>query len=243
MPGAYVFPGGRLEREDLSPRLWARCEGLDTAIAAHRLGEEDGRQAMGLHVAAARETFEEAGVWLGGPVTWAEGLAGSWEALRSGRCSFAELLEASGARLRLDALQPLARWVTPPQELRRYDARFFLARMPAGQRARHDGLETTDGRWIGAEAALRACEQGQMWLAPPTLRTLEWLSRFRSTEEVFAAARARRVPLVEPVALRLPSGERAVVLPGDPLHPIVHPVIEGPTRFVFRAGRFRSEPA
>jgi len=38
--------------------------------------------------------------------------------------------------LDLDALHPLARWVTPEAESRRYDARFFIAVAPAAARAR-----------------------------------------------------------------------------------------------------------
>ncbi len=241
MPGAHVFPGGRIEEEDLSDPVLARCVGLGATEAARRLGEDDARRALALHVTAVRETLEEAGVWLGEPSVPGPVFQEAIDALRSGELGFVDLLERVGGRPRLDALCPLARWVTPPQEPRRYDARFFLARMPPGQRARHDGAETTEGMWMDAEAALRACEQGRVWLAPPTLRTLEWLARFRSAGDAFEAAASRRPPLVEPVALRLPSGERAIVLPGDPLYPKPsHPVLEGPSRFVLRDGRFQS---
>lgn len=62
--GAYVFPGGKLDRQDC---LVESAE-LDQSAAAMQqaLGEAglDLATACGLHVAALRETFEECGVLL-----------------------------------------------------------------------------------------------------------------------------------------------------------------------------------
>ena len=44
------------------------------------------------------------------------------------RCE--SIVEGEGLRLALDALVPFARWVTPPDEVRRFDTWFFLARVP-----------------------------------------------------------------------------------------------------------------
>jgi 8-oxo-dGTP pyrophosphatase MutT (NUDIX family) len=54
-----------------------------------------------------------------------------------------ELEEEANVRITIDDLQPFAHWVTPEIEIRRYDTRFFLARMPDGQVAKHDDSETT----------------------------------------------------------------------------------------------------
>src|ERR1700674_1262687 len=47
-----------------------------------------------------------------------------------------------------------ARWVTPPQLRRRFDARFFLARLPAGQDVRPQEGEVAEWLWITPEQAL-----------------------------------------------------------------------------------------
>ncbi len=241
MPGAHVFPGGRFEPEDRA--LAERHElGLSAEAAGRRLGEADGALALALHVTAARETFEEAAVWLGETEREASELTALAEALAAGRCTFAEVFARLGARLSLESLVPLARWVTPPEEPRRYDARFFLAAMPPGQRARHDGRETTEGRWLPATGALEALGRGELWLAPPTLRTVEWLAGFGSVRAALEAAASRPPPKIEPVLRRLDAGEVVICLPGDPLHPDRGaPVVEGPCRIVLREGRFRSE--
>src|SRR5690606_11249809 len=44
-----------------------------------------------------------------------------------------ELAEEANVTIGVDDLEPFAHWVTPAIEARRYDTRFFLAVMPAGQ--------------------------------------------------------------------------------------------------------------
>ncbi len=61
MANAWVYPGGALDEADLDEGLLERCD-LTVEEAAKRLGMEDGRRALGLHLAVIREAFEEAGV-------------------------------------------------------------------------------------------------------------------------------------------------------------------------------------
>ena len=56
-------------------------------------------------------------------------------------------------------LAPLAHWVTPEIEIRRYDTRFFLARMPDGQQPRHDDGEMTAMAWMSPKAAIEKFER------------------------------------------------------------------------------------
>jgi hypothetical protein len=44
--------------------------------------------------------------------------------------------------------------VTPEIETRRYDTRFFVARMPDGQTAKHDESETTALEWLSPSEAI-----------------------------------------------------------------------------------------
>src|SRR3989337_2974892 len=48
----------------------------------------------------------------------------------------------------------IAHWVTPEIETRRYDTRFFLVRMPAGEIATHDDSETTEFSWLTPDEAI-----------------------------------------------------------------------------------------
>jgi 8-oxo-dGTP pyrophosphatase MutT (NUDIX family) len=242
MAGAYVFPGGTLDANDGAPSVLAHVAGRDEEAAARALGEDDGRLALALHVAALRETFEEAGVLLADGVD--ERLAEeARRRLVAKEVSFEELVSELRVRLRADALTPLSRWITPEVEPRRYDARFFLARAPAAQRAAHDRVEVTAGEWLRPHEALARGARGEIQLAPPTLRTLECLAAFASVDEAIADAASRRPPLVRPVFVDL-GATWALALPGDPAHPERDRVLPGPTRFMLVDGVFRSvDPA
>ena len=239
MAGAHVFPGGKLDDSDASPELLEHVDGLTLASAATHLGGDlDPAVAMALHVAAIRETFEESGVLLG-----ATGPGVSLPALRRALLSGTPfLLAMRDARAVLDAaaLVPYARWITPAVEKRRFDARFFLARAPDGMVASHDAGETVAGAWVTPRHAVAAHLDGRLELPPPTLRTLEALSAFRSVDEACDDARRRPPPVIRPVFKDL-EGRWVLALPGDPEHPERAQIIAGPTRFTRRPdGRFVS---
>lgn len=238
--GAHVFPGGKLDDADTLETVARRCRIDARANLMTRLGEPalEASRALGLFVAAARETFEEAGLLLSS--TPLHGLEVARRALLDGERTFAQALTDLDVELDLEALEPFARWITPTQEARRFDARFFMARAPDGQVAAHDRRETTDSAWYTPAAALSAWERGQIELAPPTSRTLENLRDFNSVSAALTAARAQPVRAACPEVVR--SGDTIMlVMPGDPLHSESELAVPGPSRFVLRDRRFVSE--
>jgi 8-oxo-dGTP pyrophosphatase MutT (NUDIX family) len=220
MAGAHVFPGGRVDDDDAA-------EGAD-------------RFAL----AAIRETWEECGVLLARPES---GLPLSTRApidavaARSAAGEpFHHALSASGLVPDVEALLPIAWWITPDAEPKRFDTRFFFAVVPPLQRhaAGVDGHEVTEGAWLSPRAALDAYAAGTITLAPPTLVTLEELAAHATVD----AVRAARWPLlpVRPI-LGDEDGRRVLALPGDPRHEVDDPVWPGRTRIVVDdQGRFRS---
>ena len=108
-----------------------------------------------------------------------------------------------------------SRWITPELLRIRFDTHFFLARAPAGVRARPDGDECVALRWYTPDDVLAAYAAGEVALALPTLCHLEELSPFGDAGGLFAHARSREVRPVLPRAVR--TGEVArLVLPGEP---------------------------
>ena len=119
-------------------------------------------------------------------------------ALRS--CAVRETEEETGVVLTNEHLFDWAHWITPEFEPRRYDTRFFLAALPAGQSASDISGETDRAEWQRPAAALAAADRGEIGLLPPTRSLLIELSRFGSVTAAIAAAAHRRV---EPVLPRL----------------------------------------
>jgi 8-oxo-dGTP pyrophosphatase MutT (NUDIX family) len=236
MAGAHVFPGGKLDAGDSAEAVLARCEGRTAEDAQRALAEPelDARVAQGLFVAAARETFEEAGVLLARQAVAGDLSAARTQLNTSG--DLASVLAALDARLQLGQLVPLSRWITPVIEPRRFDTRFFLARAPEGRLAAHDAHETTEHAWLTPVDALDLLERGDILLPPPTLISLQWLSLFASAQTALKHAAQAKPPRVAPIIQEV-DGKLTVLLPGDPLHP--DPIaLEGSTRVVLENGRF-----
>ena len=66
----------------------------------------------------------------------------------------------------------------------RYDTRFFIAAVPAGQEPDGETSEADRSEWLRPAAALGAFEDGDILLMPPTLVCLEELA---ATSTVSAA--------------------------------------------------------
>lgn len=226
--GAAVFPGGKVDATDCAVRI----EWTSTPRLA-QLAEAPAEQ-QGLLVAALRETLEEAGV-LPADATPAQ-IEQARSALKQG-ASFDQAALPLGPRA--DELVPFARWVTPEAESRRFDARFFLLPMPAGQSAQHDGHETVAGFWSSPAALIEKFLSGEILLAPPTLRALELLTPCGTVSDALRVAAQQSLLPICP--LFVPQDPPLLVLPGDPLHELAEPRVDGPTRFVLRDGKFLSD--
>jgi len=112
-------------------------------------------------------------------------------------------------------LVKFSRWITPAQVRTRFDTHFFLASLPAGQEPQVDGEECVELGWFGPAAALAAHRDGQLLLVFPTIKHLEQLAAFSSTEELLAYAAGREVQPIQPRVVV--EGEVArVLLPGEP---------------------------
>jgi 8-oxo-dGTP pyrophosphatase MutT (NUDIX family) len=250
MGGAHVFPGGRVDAADRDGADPSWCDGLDAARRIDTLIPDD---SVAYHVAAARELFEEAGVLL------ARDAAGVFASLsdaaeqarfrgyrddvHAARLTLRALLERERLRLALDALVPVAHWVTPPIDVRQFDTRFFLTRVPPHQTPVHDDAETVESGWMRPADAIDASRRDELLLPIPTWTMLRELEPFGDVESALSWARARQIARRQPLVVER-EGMRLLVLPGDPLHP--EPPPEPPlseVRFAYVDGRWRARSA
>jgi 8-oxo-dGTP pyrophosphatase MutT (NUDIX family) len=222
---AWVFPGGVVDEGDrqLAPDRWS---GIDPDALADRF-DAPPDLVLGFHVAAVRETFEEAGLLLAArvdgctPDVTAPHLTEVRRRLadRDVDLDWARWLAEEELVLDLGRLTYHSRWVTPARERRRYDTAFFLARAPQGQIAAHDLVETTGQRWITASAALRAHRSGELHLIYPTIKTLEALRGHGDVAALTAAARSQpRIRSIQPHVDTGRDGWR-ILHPDDPEYP------------------------
>lgn len=201
--GAMVFPGGRVDPGD---HVLAQTMGGDEETAAR--------------IAAVRETIEEAGlpVGLASPPS-ADTLDAMRAALHAGT-PFGEVLSDAGAKLDLDLLVPFARWRPAHRNMRIFDTRFYLARLPAdAPHATVDETENVRLVWASAQAVLDEADAGRMAIIFPTRRNLERLAQFASYEDAAAHARATPQRVVTPWP-ETRDGEQHLCIPENLGYPV-----------------------
>lgn len=239
--GVHVFPGGKLDAADrlVDPATLDRSPGECVQVLGEAGLSID--TAVGLHVAALRETFEECSLLLGDGVP-ADAVPELNDRIRGG-AGFAQAVQAMNLPLAAASLLPWSRWVTPrvPSVTnKRFDTRFFVALAPSGQQAAHCTFEATEAVWLSPRTGLERYWAGEIDLAPPQIMSLCQLSALADTVQVQAAARSRPPALIAPEPFDL-EGQRVICYPGDPSHSCRDRPWTGPTRLTYRNGRFEPE--
>jgi 8-oxo-dGTP pyrophosphatase MutT (NUDIX family) len=182
VPDAWVFPGGVVESSD------------------HNLG--DGTVLATMRIAAARELFEESGIWLAAPLADADEKR---RALLAGEITFASLIDESP--LDLEKLVWTSRWITPVGVPKRFDTYFFLAAVDRNAIASAENVEAVEVVWIAPTEAIE-----KLQIVFPTQKNLEALAGFASAEELLAARRGVEVLATRPV-LVVEDGKKKIILP------------------------------
>ncbi len=204
--GAAVFPGGLLDARDRDAH--AHCVGADDATLSARLGLPEG--GLDYAIAALRETFEEVDLLLASQPFDAAALQPWRERLQQGQAGMADFCADTGLQLDLRGLHYHSHWLTPPGAPKRFDTRFFAARMPADQTPQADAREAQALMWLTPQAAV--ARQRDLKLLPVTLRTLQELGQWPDADTALAAIAARTdFPLMMPRRAQGPKGMRAVL--------------------------------
>ena len=226
-PGAYVFPGGGIDALDAAPATHAAVDRRPTQSDLH----------LTQAIAAIRESFEELGVLL---ARHAEGprqgqMADAQDIAAIDRHQpFVAQCAARGLRLAADSVYLLAHWTADRDLARRFEVPFLVARMPEGQEPVADESEQFEPVWVRPADALARHEAGQFFMIFPTIRTLQRLAQFASTQAVLDAVAHEqplwvscpRAGLLAGKEARymeddMPFGELALVCPdGQIVHPL-----------------------
>jgi len=221
--GAHVFPGGAVDPKDCDAASLAIATGFESVGDLGRI-HADVARAKGLLIAAVRELFEESGILLvrDSDGDWvdldeegprAERLAAGRVELSNHGGDLAALLAADNLRIDVSCLRLFAHWVTPEREKKRFDTRFFLARAPERQSARHCEIESSAGEWITPAEALSRYRAREIELVPPTLASLERIAEFADVDAALAAFVEAEIPCIFPKIFL--DGEIVILYPGD----------------------------
>jgi 8-oxo-dGTP pyrophosphatase MutT (NUDIX family) len=229
VPDMYVFPGGSLDAIDSNEMSLARVAGLtvdqtggifrdtpDVADYGTQISLTEA-QIIGLHLAALRELFEEAGVLfavtsdgttfeVGADEMTRQRFLDYRQQLHTNQLSFIEILAKEDLRADVSRLTYFSHWITPRSEIRRFDTRFFLAIATHDQEAEADNIETTEGLWISPQEALERYKAKNFGMIYPTITHLERLARYSDLDSLQEYARTKEVLAVSPDLRRRDDG-------------------------------------
>ncbi|MBO6538597.1 MAG: NUDIX hydrolase [Rhizobiaceae bacterium] len=115
MPGRFVFPGGRTDPADARISVAADLHPDERLKLRGTGARASDARARAIALSAIRETYEEAGLLIGTP--------GEFATRNPGWTGFAEHKVMPA----LDRVRYVARAITPPGRVRRFDTRFLTA--------------------------------------------------------------------------------------------------------------------
>ena len=217
--GMWVFPGGAVDHQDDASYF--------SDIASHRTDNEASKLmdlekgGLAYYMAAVRETFEEAGVLLAlnqedeSPLNIEEASQVRFQhyrdQLNSGKIEFKTILEKESLMADIGKIHYIARWITPLGSPKRFDARFFIARIPSQQIPVHDDGELVNSVWMSPHEVLEKAATDEMILMSPTLRMVKSLAEFDSADQVIESVSSN--PKDHRARVHKNSG--IIVMPGE----------------------------
>ncbi len=211
--GAYVFPGGKATEDDYRDEWDDLCDGAF---------EGETRTAR---IAAARETFEEAGILLarhrrnrgeGGSLiddTLSRHLSPHRAPIDRGQESFLELIRANDLVLALDQMIHFGHWITPEMIPKRFDTHFYLVPAPANQTAEQDGRETTEAIWAHPQSILNREARSEATVIFPTRMNLGKLAEAQTAADAIKRFSAESVVTVLPQITKDEDGQPCLRIP------------------------------
>ncbi|MBI4444819.1 MAG: MBL fold metallo-hydrolase [Acidobacteria bacterium] len=175
--GYEAFPGGSIIEDD-------------ARVPISHLPENAGQEVASFYVSAARELFEEAGLWLGhGIAVGREALDEYRSRLINGNITFSQIIHQTRHQLDARDLEPVCRITTPPFAPVRFETQFFRFKPPASALPVIWPGELDHGEFLSPAVALQNWIEGELPLAPPVVLILQHL-RGRPWDSFLIAVRA-----------------------------------------------------
>ncbi len=194
--GALVFPGGKVDENDLNPKL------RKYTISSNEINDQE----LSYRIAGIRECYEEADVLFAYEENDSEIISNErlaklikWrEKFNNKEGSMYDFAVEENIKFNLDNLIPFAHWITPQMMPKRFDTYFYIAEAPKDHLGSHDGKESVDSIWITPKQALDDCYSKKRTIIFPTRMNLEKLSRFKTVKEALEKIKKETIITVEP---------------------------------------------
>lgn len=188
----HVFPGGGIDKQDLTKDSRIRLIGLDDNVVNNL--KEVCEDPSILWIIAIRELFEETGILI---ATNKEGnsigkieentkmLKKYQNNLQRKRKTMTNILTKENLYYAANDLKYFGRFITPELSPIRFDTQFFLCKFPHNQNINLFYDELTESLWGSPRQILKKFKKKQIKLIFPQYSTLKRLKKFKTIQEVF----------------------------------------------------------
>ena len=128
----------------------------------------------------------------------------------TGELELKTILEKESLLADVEQMHYVARWITPLGSPERFDARFFIARIPSHQIPLHDDSELVGSAWLTPEDILARIDGEEMVLMTVTERMIR-TSSFTAEQVIESAAKN-----LSDERARIDSKTGKITMPGEP---------------------------
>lgn len=187
----HVFPGGSLDKQDLTEDSKTRIIGLDTKVINNL--KEVFEDPWNLWIIAIRELFEEAGILIatnksGKSIGKIEDKTGKLkkyqEELQRKQLAMTDVLIKEDLYYNANKLKYFGRLITPEISPIRFDTQFFICKFPKNQNINLFSDELTECLWGTPKQLLKQYRKRQIKLIFPQYSSLQRLQKFKTIQDV-----------------------------------------------------------
>ncbi|MHA1727534.1 MAG: NUDIX hydrolase [Promethearchaeota archaeon] len=189
----HVFPGGRIEAQDMFQESRARVIGFDKEILDNI--RDVCEEPSDLWVIAIRELFEETGILIAmrekGCLFEINGknlkrFKKYQENLQNDRETMTGILIKENLYYATNYLKYFGRLITPKESPIRFDTQFFLCKFPQNQNLNLFRDELTEGSWCTPRHFIELYQKKEIKIIFPQYATLNRLKRFKTIQDAFS---------------------------------------------------------
>lgn len=193
----HVFPGGAIDKQDLTKESKRRLIGLDDNFLKNLRDVHEDPSL--LWVIAIRELFEETGILIavndegnsiGNIKEITNRLKKYQRKLQTKQITMVDILTNENIYYAANNLKYFGRFITPALSPIRFDTQFFICKFPQNQSINLFYDELTEGVWASPRELLSKFKKNEIKLIFPQYFTLKRLKKFKTIKEVFANSKS-----------------------------------------------------
>jgi 8-oxo-dGTP pyrophosphatase MutT (NUDIX family) len=190
--GHHVFPGGSLDKQDITKESKERIIRLDEKFANNLKDIYEDPSIF--WIIAIRELFEETGILIatkqaGDLIAINEKNIKKFqryqEDLQKNRITMTNVLTKENLYYNASKIKYFGRLITPAMSPIRFDTQFFLCKLPYKQNINLFSGELIEGLWGSPKRIIELYKENQIKIIFPQYSTLRRLSKFKTIQETF----------------------------------------------------------